>query len=157
MQTPPHHEQRLGIATTWDGGAKFECALTLWCASARAFSAAVGASGGGVRSELVVLGTSTPSPECAPARYLLPRRSAAWRVLRRRNHANRVNRAVTGAKAAATHIHAGTKIAAQHISVVRPARHHAHHGPITRHARPNPAAARSLLAPSDDCPHVALV
>ena len=61
---------RLAIATAWEGGAKFECALTLWCVSANAFATAVG---GG---QLVVLGTTAASAECVEARYLLPARAA---------------------------------------------------------------------------------
>ena len=73
---------RVAVATVWDGGAKFECALTLWCASAAALLSAVG--GGG---SIVVLGTEKASPECAAARYVLPKRSAeavrAYDVVRR--------------------------------------------------------------------------
>lgn len=69
-----HAHVRLGLVTLWDGGAKFECALTLWCSSAAAFARAVEPH---ARSEIVVLGTSSPSSECSAARFVLPEPTAS--------------------------------------------------------------------------------
>ena len=54
----------LAIATLWDGSAQYECALLLWCESARKLGAALG------RPTQPVVLAPHQSPECPEARYV---------------------------------------------------------------------------------------
>ena len=62
-----------GVATVYDGGTRFSCAVPLWCQSADALLAAVASN----VTAPIVLGTTTPSEDCPHARYLWPNKTVS--------------------------------------------------------------------------------
>ena len=58
----------VAIATVWDGGAGYACAVPLWCQSARALAAII------QRAELLIV-SPKPSADCAEAAHVWPTRT----------------------------------------------------------------------------------
>ena len=58
----------VAIATVWDGGESYACAVPLWCQSARALAAII------QRAELLIV-SPKPSADCAEAAHVWPTRT----------------------------------------------------------------------------------
>ena len=78
---PAQPAARVAVATVWDGGSAYACAIPLWCQSALGVASVI-------KSAEVLIVSPTPSEDCPQAVHLYPNRThaAAESYLRRHSH-----------------------------------------------------------------------